>query len=232
MYIITTNMAKNLDDFKIRVNQLIDLADRTSASEVRPGGMARNYVDTELFFQFRSAVLSFISNLYGEDHAYFRDFQANVSNSYPGDVKRGRGILASVKSELDGGWLVTMKGLVSAEIFTDFLEMAEHLLKEKYKDAAAVMIGSVLEEHIRQLCTKNSIAITTIKDGKPVAKKADLMNSELGSAGVYNKLDQKSVTTWLDLRNKAAHGKYSEYTQSQVELMLQGVTDFIARNAI
>jgi hypothetical protein len=60
-------------------------------------------------------------------------------------------------------------------------------------------------------------------------KKADLLNSELAAAGAYSKLDQKSITSWLDLRNKAAHGKYSEYTKEQVVLTLQGVRDFMVR---
>ena len=34
------------------------------------------------------------------------------------------------------------------------LEMAEHLLAADYKDAAAVLGGGVLEEHLRQLCKK------------------------------------------------------------------------------
>jgi hypothetical protein len=55
------------------------------------------------------------------------------------------------------------------------------------------------------------------------------MNSEIAGAGVYTKLDQKSVTAWLDLRNKAAHGKYAEYTREQAALMLRGVMDFAAR---
>jgi hypothetical protein len=46
---------------------------------------------------------------------------------------------------------------------------------------------------------------------------------------VYSGLDQKSVTRWLDLRNKASHGKHSEYTKEQVALTLQGVQDFAAR---
>ena len=44
-----------------------------------------------------------------------------------------------------------------------------------------------------------------------------------------NELIQKQITAWLDLRNNAAHGKYSEYTQEQVSLLLQGVMDFIIR---
>jgi hypothetical protein len=107
--------------------------------------------------------------------------------------------------------------------------MAEHLLSEGYKDATAVMIGSVLEEHLRQLCKKNSIDVEITKSAKLVPKKADTLNNELGSAGIYNMLDQKTITSWLDLRNKAAHGKYTEYTKEQVDLMYQGVNNFISR---
>lgn len=109
--------------------------------------------------------------------------------------------------------------------------MASHLLDEGYKDPAAVMIGGVLEEHLRQLCLKNDIAISTLsqRDNKELPKKADRMNSDLAGAGVYNKLYQKSVISWLDLRNKAAHAEYDEYDILQVRLMEAGVTDFMTK---
>ena len=103
--------------------------------------------------------------------------------------------------------------------------MADHLLSEEYKDAGAVITGSTLEEHLRQLCVKNGIATDTA--GRP--KKADTLNAELAAQSVYSKLDQKSITAWLDLRNKAAHGKYGEYSKEQVALLIQGVRDFMAR---
>jgi len=53
----------------------------------------------------------------------------------------------------------------------------------------------------------------------------------LAKAGVYGKLDQKAVTSWLDLRNKAAHAKYTEYAHEQVELMYAGVRDFVMRKS-
>jgi hypothetical protein len=116
--------------------------------------------------------------------------------------------------------------LVHADIFEDFLDMAGYLLEQHYKDPAAVIAVSVLEAHLRKLCGKHSIAPVKA-DGTP--KKADTLNSELTAAGAYSKLDQKSVTAWLDLRNKAAHGKYAEYSGEQVALMLQGVRDFASR---
>ena len=89
-----------------------------------------------------------------------------------------------------------------------------------------MIAGSVLEEHLRKLCGKSGSPV--IQNQNP--KKADTLNSELASANIYSKLDQKSVTAWLDLRNKAAHGKYSEYTKDQVALMVQAIRDFVSRH--
>ena len=58
------------------------------------------------------------------------------------------------------------------------------------------------------------------------------LNAELARAGVFGKLEQKMVTAWLDLRNKAAHGHYVHYTETQVQLMHQGVLDFTTRIAL
>ena len=136
------------------------------------------------------------------------------------------GILGTLRSDYEGHYLQAVHELIHADLFADFLDMAEHLLGEGYKDPAAVMAGGVLEEHLRKLCEKFTISITS--GGRP--KKADRLNADLARAKVYSKLDQKSVTAWLDLRNKAAHGKYDEYTGDQVALMISGIRDFLSRN--
>ena len=221
------------DKLKKRINDLINLADRVySTLKTGSGTFGTNSVDNEIFNEFKNASLSFILSVFGKDHPYYENFSNSVNRNTPWETKSGRGILSSIKTEIDEGWLNSIKGILSAEIFTDFIEMAEHLLSENYKAPAAVMIGSVLEEHLRQLSIKNGISTTTEKNGKDIPKKADLLNSELVKATVYNKLDQKNVTAWLDLRNKAAHGNYTEYSKEQVELMLQSVMDFMSRNSI
>ena len=108
--------------------------------------------------------------------------------------------------------------------------MAQHLINEGYKDAAAVIAGSPLEAHLRRLCLKSGIPCDVTSGASTVPKKADRLNSELAQASSYSKLDQKNVTAWLDLRNKAAHGKYAEYELPQVNLLVAGVRDFITRN--
>jgi hypothetical protein len=209
------------------VDELINMAGQILSKTV--SGKFGSSVPSEGFNEFRSASLSFLKNVFGIEHPFYKEFDSHTIRATPYDVEEGRGILKAAKQEIDGGWMFTVKELISAEIFSDFLEMSEYLLEEGYKDPAAVISGGVLEGHLRQLCNKNNIATETIKDGKPISKKADLLNSELSTANVYNKLDLKSITSWLDLRNKAAHGKYAEYSKEQVEIMYQGVTNFISR---
>ena len=223
-------MTKKIKQYSERIIQLIELADGTLATKQTSSKGLSTWVNSELFFEFRTSSLSFILNLYGDNHPFYKEFDKIVVRADPYNTEHGRGILKSIRTEIDNGWLNSLKGLISAEIFSDFLEMADHLLKENYKDPAAVMIGSVLVEHLRQLCFKNEIPTEDLKSGKP--KKADLLNSELASAGVYNKLDHKNVTAWLGLRNKAAHGKYADYNQQQVEFMMQTVTEFMTRNNV
>jgi hypothetical protein len=218
----------NIEDIKRRIDELIDLAGKVIATHHQDENY-HNVVSYEHFNQLRSLSLSFLRNIFGQEHPFYKEFDKTAKEAYTRQAEVARGILKAAKSEIDGGWIFTLKELVSAEIFSDFLEMSDYLLKEGFKDAAAVMIGSVLEEHLRHLCTKNSIPVEIIKGDKPVAKKADTLNSELAAISVYSKLDQKSVTSWLALRNNAAHGKYSEYSKEQVDIMYQGVTNFISR---
>jgi hypothetical protein len=114
--------------------------------------------------------------------------------------------------------------------FVDFSEI-KFLLEQGHKDAAAVMCGSELEKHVRKLCVSNGIDVflPPRSAGEPQPKRAEQLNAELASINVYGKLDQKHVTSWLDLRNKAAHGEYHEYNKEQVSLMIQGVSEFISR---
>ena len=140
-------------------------------------------------------------------------------------MRRKVGALRALRRDYDAGYLSSVQSLVRAEVFADFLEMAEHLLEQGYKDPCAVLVGGVLEDHLRSLCQGRGIPLQM--SGKP--KKADSMNNDLASAGVYSKLDQKNVTAWLDLRNKAAHAQYGEYNADQVQNLLIGVREFAAR---
>lgn len=135
------------------------------------------------------------------------------------------GVAQALRDDLSDGHIKSLAELVHADVFSDFLEMAQHLCDKNYKDPAAVLAGSTLESHLKKLALKNAIPIEV--SGFPV--KTDKLNADLAKATAYSVLDQKSITAWLDLRNKAAHGKYGEYNIDQVKLLISGVENLIFR---
>ncbi len=173
-----------------------------------------------------------IERISGKNSAYFRQSEEIISSGgFPGYIcTQIIGVVDSLKIDVESDFLKSHEELIHGELFSDFIEMARHLSSEGYKDPAAVIAGSTLESHLKNLCIKFSIETTFEKDGKDISKKADKLNSELVKEGAYLKLDQKNITAWLDLRNKAAHGHYTEYSKEQVNLLIDSISDFIARH--
>lgn len=135
------------------------------------------------------------------------------------------GIAKTLRRDAEQGHLRTLGELLHGEVFSDFLDMATHLHSHHYKDAAAVIAGGTLEGHLRKLCEKNLIAIQ--KDNcEP--KTLDAMNVELAKAAVYGLTQQKAITSWADIRNKAAHGEYKKFDAAEVQGMIFGIRNFLA----
>jgi hypothetical protein len=140
------------------------------------------------------------------------------------------GIIRWLKGDLEDGYLQSFPELVRGEMFDDLNEMAKHLLQEGYRDAAAVIVGTSLESHLRQLSNKHGVSVDyAAKDGSTKKKTAERLNQELGKSA-YSLFVQKQITAWLDLRNNAAHGNYSKYDEEQVAKLIEWVGDFISEN--
>jgi hypothetical protein len=184
---------------------------------------ASSRVDFALWSEWRNQSLSFLQRTLGDADTYSVQFAAYCTGTTISDANGGLGILRAVKQDLEGGHLARLPELVRGNVFSDFLEMAEHLLSTHYKDAAAVLGGGVLEEHLRLLCKKNGVE--TMFESKP--KKADAMNAELAKAGVYTANRQKIITGWLGTRNSAAHAEYERYSEGDVEQLLAGLREFV-----
>lgn len=176
-----------------------------------------------------------VRNLYGEKSQHFdsysralatKNFYSLHSNHYE-QFTQMLGVANAIKHDVSNGLLVNIKSLAQAEVFADFLEMGEYLLNEGYKDAAAVIIGSVLEDSLRKLCERASLPVVG-NSGKPLT--IDPLNTQLAKAGVYSKLVQKQVTTWAHVRNEAAHGGYDGYNTEQVKMMLLFVQSFVGEH--
>ena len=119
-----------------------------------------------------------------------------------------------------------VRRLLQAEVFADFLEMAEHLLDNGYKDPAAVLQGAVLEDSLKKARRRERRADNSIErqttDDRPV-KHCTCQS-------------QKCTTHWSKSRSHPgqicemtrAHGNFSKYADAQVRMMLLFVQKFCA----
>jgi len=131
------------------------------------------------------------------------------------------GFLKGTLSDFKIGFLKDLRAEIRVEVDTNFLSQANRLLNENLKDPAAMLIGAVLEDTLRQLCQKHGVS-----EGANI----ESMNAPLRTAGAYGLPVQQQVTAWAAIRNKADHGRFDEYDLGQVKLMHQGVLDFVARH--
>lgn len=172
-----------------------------------------------------------IKKLYGESSQHYQNYNRAIlvdsfyviHSGWFGHISQLHGIAMTIKHDVENDLIGSIKGLLQAEIFANFLEIGEHLLEEGYKDAAAVTIGAVLEDGLRELCKKNEISIIK-PNGAPMT--IEPLNAELAKNGIYSKLVQKQVTSYAHIRNKSAHGQYEEYDKAQVGMMLLFVQGF------
>lgn len=208
------------EQIKVRLGDLIAMGENVLASRSGgPKGLA--FVDVALAAQWRAASLSFLDRVFGNG-IYSQSFHEKCNDNMYVAVSEGQGILKAAQYDLDQGFLASVRKLATADVFSDFLEMAEHLLENGYKDSAAMLIGAVLEDGLRK-----------IADGRVTVKENDditALNHRLADNDVYNNIVRTSVGTWGKIRNSADHGKFDQYTIEQVKNMFEGVKDFLAKN--
>jgi len=147
------------------------------------------------------------------------------------DVEYCLGILEAFRDDFERGFLDDLLLKVEAEVASDYMGQAEELLKEGKRGSydyvpAAVLTGAVLEKALRTLCGQQQppVPITTPK-GEP--KTMNPLIDDLKAAGLFNELKAKQLRSWADIRNKAAHGEFDQFKRSDVEQMIQGITNFL-----
>jgi len=139
-------------------------------------------------------------------------------HGYESEFDSLRAVLAAAREDYLGGYLFTFRALIKAEVLGDALVQAEALLSSNFKDPACVLVGVALEVAVKELVRQ-----AALPDGK-----LDRMNADLCKAGRYNLVKQKQITAWAELRNKAAHGQWTEYSTDDVRDMFLGVQRFVA----
>ena len=206
-----------------RLNHLIEVGEEVLKTRhpPPPDFITSDFVKDDPFYQWRAGSLSFLKAVFGDNSIHFQEFQQRCRYSKYEDALQGQSILKAAKEDIEGGYLKKLEDLVAADIFTDFLEMAEYLLEQGYKDPAASLIGAVLEDGLRKIAKKNSGI--TLKSKENISS----LNHKIADAKIYNRLVQKQVEVWNEIRDNADHAKFSEYNADSVKEMCSGVRSFL-----
>ncbi|TOM76636.1 hypothetical protein, partial [Vibrio parahaemolyticus] len=86
------------------------------------------YVDKYEHLRFITSSLYFMEKVIGTDNAFYRKFDSMQDGYADVAVRRQIILLEALYDELNDIWYWSALGLASAEIFSDMLEEAEHLL--------------------------------------------------------------------------------------------------------
>jgi hypothetical protein len=131
------------------------------------------------------------------------------------------GLLIGALDDLEMGFLANRELLIAGELFDTVLEQAKHLLRTGYKDVAAVLGRVVLEDALRRIAPTEGV--------DPTQKPAKI-NEDLKAKDRYSQPQWRQVQTWLDIGNAAAHGKFADYSDSDVAALLDGLGGFLANH--
>ena len=194
-------------------------------------GKDRYVYDLQRFAEWRTSCLSIIAPLESSPARHQVESFRKLQGTKP-QIEYCIGILRGLRSDLAGGFLDDLALKMETEISGDYLGQAEQLLKEgrhgHYEHVpAAVLAGAVLEKSLRSLCARQQTPISIINE-KGELKTMNPLIDDLKSAGLYNEVKAKQLRAWADIRNKAAHGHFDQFTKQDVELMLKAISDFLA----
>lgn len=176
------------------------------------------------YVRFRTEALNLVRRVCGPDSDHYlelrrlADDKNSAFNSYY--FRDCFAVLQAASRDMEHGLLADVRVLVAAEVLDDFIEQAEYLLRGGYHVASASLAGAVLEDTLRKLAEKHGLVV-------PERTKLDSLNADLAKSGAYNKLVQKSITAYSDIRNNADHGHFEQFKKEDVEAMVNWVRRFV-----
>jgi hypothetical protein len=181
--------------------------------------------DTSKVFSWITKSTNALINVFGENDTHCKIFVlfSEISPDRKNLIDRRIGCLKAALSDIEDGFMQGQDFFIASEIFDSVLEQAKYLNEKGYKDPAAVLGRTVIEDALRRLARK---------EGLDDSKKAAMINNELKAANIYHQPMWRQVEVWLDIGNKAAHGDFSTFDENQVKLMLEGIGQFLANHFV
>lgn len=208
------------------LDRLIELG-TTLDSSIESTPLSRASIFPEWQFRaFAIGAIACIKRVAGEQSEYFSRLRLS---QMAGDLSSPRGnpsaipslvgSLTALRCVVDGDFLGNLDAKLRANIHDDFLAQSKTLLEAGYYVAGMVLIGSVLEDHLRKLCLIRGL---TWNGKGGLSEFTQLLKSGL-TQPVW-----RQMQVVADLRNSAAHSPADPITEQQAEQAHAFVAQIIA----
>jgi hypothetical protein len=219
---------KNQDELIAQLAAILTIGEKVLATEIGEN-QQKTLVSEEKFHDFRISAMSFLGRVFGQDSTYHQSFKSEVTQPTASRTRRGIGILTAAGKDLRGDWLETTSGAITRDVLTDMLQLAKVQLDSKNLRAAAIIAGAVLEKQLRNLCLAKGIKIYNEIQNKAVAKKGLQLTGAAYKGQIYNRLENKEMSSWLELYDRAAESKNDDIPAELVKTMVSGVLSFLTK---
>ncbi len=179
--------------------------------------------DVDAALVWKISCLPLLKAVASEDSRYYTEFEKQNVLGWSKSLQTATAILKRVRADYARGYIPNVRELAAAEVFTDFLDMAEHLHSGGYHVPAASVAGAVLEDSLRRLHLKH---IGQVQGMSSISK----LNDALRKADIYGQAAWRQIQVWGDIRNDADHGHFEKVEAAAVKQMISGIRDFIAKH--
>ncbi len=203
-----------------RLDALIAAASVLAVAAPDEDGLYSSGFYTE-FARWHTRALACIEDLTPGRGPFLSAFTKATSQAGDLVAGEGAGILTALRQDVADGYLRRTVALIAAEVFDDFLEMAQHLLDYGYTAPATSLAGAVLEDGLRRIGSNS---------GKVTVRPSDdlqSLNTKCADSGLYTQLERKRIGVWADIRNIADHGRFADLHETDARDLVQGVREFL-----
>ena len=210
-------------DFTItrKFDELAEKAKRVNSSQLITDIAAT--VDSKKFQDWANSALSLLQQVFGEQSAYYRNFQsiyAKIINiTYKESFDNCRAIVQSARNEYEGGGLTEIRLFLDHAVLEYLSGRTTEYLRRGDNATACILASVLLEQALLLLCGSKSIPAGTIEE----------MNEALYKAKVYQVGTHQRVKDWCYMKEDFLIGQGQRYRPADLDEMLRGVQRFIAK---
>jgi hypothetical protein len=208
-----------------RLNQLLD--ESKGLRRTNEHGQATSEEHLGQCVGWIAAALNVVQIACGSsESAYWKKAQTieEASRRYgyviPRAVSELASLLVQLLGDMEAGLLGSIADRARAETFDNFLDHGKAYLKDGRIKEAGVIAGVVFEDVLRRVCRKHQIEEKDVK--------LDHLISSLTKIGVLSEVKAKRARVAANVRTKATHAQWDEFTASDVEATINFTDEIVS----